>query len=253
MLSLWLLTGIFRRPAWAVALVCFTLFSCVTLYQVISGKSSCGCFGKVPISPHAMFVVDVTAVTMLLLLRPRRRAFSFIGVHPAWLAVLGSLYLVVAIPSAVAMAAFSPSTLNTKGELMGDSPIVVLEPDKWMGEPCPILNYIDIGKRLAEGKWLVVLYHHDCPNCQEELPKYERLARRTAQQVDARQVALIQMPPYADDVAVTLRRQSSCVHGHLNDKRDWFASTPLVLFTVDGICVPPMNEITKLAFSLDVQ
>jgi hypothetical protein len=50
-LSLWLLSGLVRRAGWAAALVCFSLFSVVTLHKALAGETSCGCFGVVEVSP----------------------------------------------------------------------------------------------------------------------------------------------------------------------------------------------------------
>jgi len=50
-LGIWLLSGIFKKLAWLVALTCFSTFSFITLHKGLSGASSCGCFGPVHINP----------------------------------------------------------------------------------------------------------------------------------------------------------------------------------------------------------
>ena len=42
-----------------------------------------------------------------------------------------------------------------------------------MGKRFPLLDYVDVGETLKDGKWLVVLYHHDCPKCMEEIPRFQ--------------------------------------------------------------------------------
>jgi hypothetical protein len=49
----------------------------------------------------------------------------------------------------------------------------VLEPANWIDKELPILDYIDIGGPLMKGTWLVLLYHHDCPDCARAVPMYE--------------------------------------------------------------------------------
>ncbi|KKK52835.1 hypothetical protein LCGC14_3100920, partial [marine sediment metagenome] len=44
-LGLWLLSGLYRRRAWTVAIVCFAAFACIAFYKGVSGQASCGCFG----------------------------------------------------------------------------------------------------------------------------------------------------------------------------------------------------------------
>lgn len=143
---------------------------------------------------------------MLLLWRPGKRPLPFIKAHPARVVSIATLYFIVSIPSALSMAGFAPATLTASGELVGESPIVVLEPDKWFGKRPPLLDHIDVGRELAEGEWIVVLYRHDCPKCQELIPEYQRIARSSLRPPDSRRVALIQMPPYDRGVALSVGR-----------------------------------------------
>ena len=46
----------------------------------------------------------------------------------------------------------------------------VLEPETWIGKELPILEYIDIADQLKKGTWLILFYHHDCPDCRKEYP-----------------------------------------------------------------------------------
>jgi len=47
----------------------------------------------------------------------------------------------------------------------------VLEPETWVGKKLPILQHIDIGEKLSRGNWLILLYHHDCPDCAKAIAK----------------------------------------------------------------------------------
>jgi hypothetical protein len=49
--GVWLLAGMYPKWTWRVALGCFGLFACVSLYKGLSGDASCGCFGQVVVSP----------------------------------------------------------------------------------------------------------------------------------------------------------------------------------------------------------
>jgi hypothetical protein len=50
-LALWLLSGWRRSWAWLATSVVFILFTLASLYMAWHGRSSCGCFGEVPVSP----------------------------------------------------------------------------------------------------------------------------------------------------------------------------------------------------------
>lgn len=50
----------------------------------------------------------------------------------------------------------------------------VFEAETWVGQKLPILEHIDIGEKLEKGNWLILLYHHDCPDCIRGIGKYEQ-------------------------------------------------------------------------------
>lgn len=74
-LGIWLLSGVCKRLAWLIALSCFGLFCCVTLYKGVTGAASCGCFGRVHLDPWiTLTALDLPPVLALTLFRP---ALSF--------------------------------------------------------------------------------------------------------------------------------------------------------------------------------
>lgn len=64
-LALWLLSG--KRPlgSWLVALTAFAGFAAVSFYQGWIGQSSCGCFGRLSVSPWAAFTLDILILAAL--------------------------------------------------------------------------------------------------------------------------------------------------------------------------------------------
>jgi hypothetical protein len=107
----------------------------------------------------------------------------------------------------------------------------VLEPETWVGKKLPILEYIDIGKQLETGIWLVLFHHHDCPDCAAAVARYQEIARGLAGNEDFLQIALIEVPPYGQG---QVSRNSPCVPGRLVDTKDWFVTTPAVALLTDG-------------------
>ena len=203
--GLWLLANILPKLTWAAALACFSLFTCVSLYKALSGYASCGCFGRVPVNPWYTATLDLGIVLSLLYWRPTGRGAWFaIGrttgwgpsrfsrndtgtvplPHTACVRVVGVLaaWLVVGLPAAYAMTSYTPTTLSDAGDVIGDGKVVVLEPEKWIGKRFPLLDYIDIGDRLKQGKWLVLLYHHDCPKCQTVVRTLEPAGNKVGSQ-----------------------------------------------------------------------
>jgi hypothetical protein len=112
------------------------------------------------------------------------------------------------------------------------SAVVILEPKKkWRGEKLPIVSEVDINDQLAAGEWTLLLYHHDCPQCQGAVPRYVKLAEQLAQAGSESRVALVETPPYVPgERGVEL--PATCVAGKLSDSREWFA--PVKISVKDG-------------------
>jgi len=232
----WLLGGFHPRPTWWITLLCFVAFSAVSLYKGLSGEASCGCFGRVQVNPWYTFTLDAAATLAILFFPPsrsgRRLARGALGV-PLRFAVMGAVLVAVVLlvwlalggPRVVGGPRASP--MNSLGDVTSDGKLVILKPETWPGKPFALIEHIDVGNRLAEGQWLVLLYHHGCHDCERAIPIYEDLAGRST----TTKVALIEMPPYGNRGG---HGPSGCVNGRLSDKRDWFATTPVVVLVREG-------------------
>jgi len=111
-----------------------------------------------------------------------------------------------------------PPTVTAKYE--------VLEPKTWIGKQLPILEHIDIADQLKQGAWLLLLYHHDCPDCQKVIREYARIARLMQRNQEDLRIALIEVPPYGPEAAT---RGVSCLRGQLTDAKEWFVKTPITV------------------------
>ena len=236
-LGIWLLCGLFKKAAWLVALICFSLFSFITLYKGLSGAESCGCFGSVHVNPWVtLFAIDIPSVIALLVFRPvlslKRKGESIRTLIQEFITPLPSIpqftittclaLLILGITTPI-LAFNEPAKITSSYE--------VLEPETWVGRKLPILEHIDIGKQLETGNWLVLLFHYDCPDCAAAIPKYERIARDFAGNEDFLRIALIEVSPYSQG---QVSRNSPCVPGRLADVKEWFITTPSVALLVDG-------------------
>ena len=222
-LGIWLLSGLFKKAAWLAALICFSLFSAITLYKGLSGADSCGCFGSVQINPWiTLFAVDIPAVIALLVFRSKEEKLIYWPSIPKFTATALVGLIVVGITTPV-LALNKPSKITSEYE--------VLEPSNWIGKKLPILEHINIGKQLRKGNWLVLLYHHDCPDCIKAISTYEQIARDLAGNEDFLRIALIETPPYRKRVT---NINSFCVIGRLADVKEWFITTPAVALLVNG-------------------
>lgn len=235
LLGLCLIFGVFARAVWTAAIACFTLFTCVTLYKALSGEASCGCFGAVQINPWFTLALDVGIVVALLRYAPAcvgkkstadaRPTAHYVAMFAVW--------FVVAISAGWGMTRFTATTVDDDGVLRGDGEIVVLEPETWAGKRFPLLPHIDLGDRLAKGGWVVLLYHHDCPQCREVLPQYESLASIVGDE-STPNVALVEVPPFGPRENLPLSRAH---RARLRDTKDWFVQTPTEIRLNDGTVI----------------
>lgn len=236
-LGIWLLSGLFKKAAWLAALICFLVFSFITLYKVLIGAESCGCFGSVDVNPWVtLFAIDIPSVIALVLYRPvlslKRKAESIRTLIQEFFTPLPSLsrfatttcttILILGVTTPI-LAFNEPAKITSSYE--------VLEPDTWVGKELPILYHIDIGKQLRKGNWLVLLYHHDCPDCAAAIPKYEKIAGDFSGNEDFLQIALIEVPPYGRGYELS---SSKCKFGKLDTNKKWFVATPVVVLMGDG-------------------
>lgn len=226
MLGLWLLAGLHPVATRRIAIACFSAFTCISLHRALTGASSCGCFGRVSLNPWFTFAFDLAAVAVLLRCRPATGRMPTVRSHPTRAAVGLALGAWIGIPGVVLMA--HPV----------DDGLAVLRPGEWVGKCLPLLRNIDVGDELARGRWIVVLYHHDCPSCREAVPRYERLARNHATQPDTPRIALIEMPPYAPPGQAIAWPDSPCKLGRLDDSKGWLIRTPAEISLRDCIVEP---------------
>jgi uncharacterized membrane protein YphA (DoxX/SURF4 family) len=230
-LGLCLVSGLWRKHAWRMAVIALAVFACVAGYKAWNGEMSCGCFGKAKIDPRYSLVLDLILLGMLFAFRPnlKRCRFEWGKAVFVGLAILG-----VGIPSGVLMAAPRQTAVTDEGELEDSKSFVVLEPEKWIGKRFPLLKHIDIGRKLSTGKWIVVLYDHNCSHCQAALPKYWQTAKAFSEQSDAPRIAMVELPPFAEraeQFAIMLPLEA----GKLAPNKEWFAQAPVELKLVDGI------------------
>lgn len=231
-MGVWLLSGVYSRLSWLGAFSCFVVFSGVTLTKGLAGQDNCGCFGAVEVNPWYTFVLDVSVVgAMAAAWRganpPGPRAIRRRAVIAALTAVL-----TLGVTAGLAIGNFRPGTVTAEGELVGESGIVLLEPETWVGGRFPLLGHIDVGEKLSRGRWIVVLFARGCPGCAEALPRYQKLAQGGA--FGGVPVALVEIPRAHSSGAPELTRGPGPVWGLLDGRRDWFVTTPVVVLLTEG-------------------
>lgn len=71
-LGIWMISGLFRKAAWAAGMLAYFGFIFVTLTKALGNAESCGCFGQVHIDPWiTLFAIDIPFFLLLAIFRPR--------------------------------------------------------------------------------------------------------------------------------------------------------------------------------------
>lgn len=249
--GLWLLMGLYPRWTWRVALLCFVGFAGVSLQKALSGETSCGCFGAVEVDPRLTFLLDVTAAALLLWFQPVQRPGEGHRVSVVRLRAYLAITLLVAPSAGVVMLAYRPTVLSGDAAELAGASLVVLRPERWVGDRFPLLGHIDIGQQFASGKWVVVFYHGDCPDCRRLLLEYKRSVVGGRKPRGGHRVAFVWVRDLGGTAAQRpLRSDGSYVVGSLSDSKDWFISTPAIVCLNDAIVAWAADDREDIGVSM---
>ncbi len=224
--------SLLARVTWIAAVGCFSLFGAVALLKALSGEATCGCFGRsLPVHPFFTFFLDLSIVAALLRFR---RGWATASARADQRRALGrcclvtAAWLVLAVASGIAIAHSRAEQLTAKPVEFGG--MVLLEPETWVGQRLPLLQYIDARDRLDAGVWTVVLYHRGCPNCRKVI---DRLGCGDTHRTG--RVALVEVPEMGRSIKAVSVSNPAFVLARLEPSKEWFVSTPTVLTLKDGI------------------
>lgn len=116
-LGVWLLSGFARRAAWLASVLTFVTFAGVSGYLGLQGVANCGCFGAIHASPWWAFGVDVVALVLLSVSRPRAAESRAM---PRGVAVAGGLAALLVLASVAAGTWLYGSPAAALARLRGD-------------------------------------------------------------------------------------------------------------------------------------
>jgi len=242
-LGLLALRGVYWRQLRTLILLLFAGFTCYSLFLALQGAASCGCFGMVQVNPWWTFGLDVAICLGLAVDLTKASAKGSPDEGPAddsgpaesgpardtttsaQRGLAGILAMTLTLAVGLTWYVHSQQSEPSPG-LQQLGGITLLEPETWVGQRFPLIEHLSVD--VSEGEWILLLHRHDCPKCQEALPKYKRLARLKP----GRKVAVIEVPPYGEHS--TEEPPLPYVGGQLADDREWFVQTPVEIQLKDG-------------------
>lgn len=220
-------------------MVAFAGFACFSAYRALSGHDTCGCFGAVKVHPWATFTLDVAIVGLLAwsLRRPvPTRPLS----RPRVAFAVGVFLLLSSITGGLSYA-YAPQRLaDGEDGVIEAGGLVILEPETWAEKQLPIARHLSPAVDIAAGEWTLLVYHHDCPDCQEALPHYHRLASLEGDR--RRKVLLVEVPPYGEHA------HTGPAHAaRLSNQNEWFVQAPVEIQLKDGVVQQASRELPSIA------
>ena len=207
-LGVLLFTGIAGSIGRVIALIAFVLFASFSAYRALAGYESCGCFGAVQVHPWITFAIDLLLIS-LLTWNVRQSAEAPARTRPTVAFAMVSCLLLSGTAWGLSLT-FQPHSLaGDDGIVVPAGGLVILEPETWNGKKLPIAKHMSPNVDLSQGDWTMLLYHHDCRDCQAALPHYEQLAAQT----HGRRLLLVEIPPYGD-----VSQHDRAISARLTDK-----------------------------------
>ena len=241
-IGLLLLFGVRGPLTWIVTTLLFFAFAGFSLYLAVSGAATCGCFGQLNVNPWVTFVLDLGILGFLVRWRQQIASPVDLRLRPQIdRFTVGSIALVISLLATTAVGLSRSSASSGIDGAIGQGELVILESDEWIGKPFPLIEHIAPQIDLTEGKWTVLLYHYDCPQCREAAPLYEQMAFSSGA---SRRVMLLEMPPFAGE---TSHSSGPVVHARLSEQREWFAQTPLEIQLDHGVVVSASLDLPSVS------
>lgn len=156
-LGIWLLSGLAVYVSRWVGIIFFSAAAMASIYLVLIGQPSCGCFGSIKISPWISLTVDVVAVLVLLIVNRTGTQPVQSFVHKTLMPIgLGTMlilgviielfFLTVSDPERKLaqwrgdVVTVSPSVLDVGSGKVGESKLVVLRVHNNSNQPINIVG-----------------------------------------------------------------------------------------------------------------
>jgi len=219
-LGVWLLTGFASELAVRIAIAVFVAFSGVALSYAFEKRDTCGCFGDLRVSPWHTLAVDIVCVAMLL---------CSLGGFQQWFGLRVAAMLRQA-SFACFMLLVCAFIVNTQIGNGRPGSIAILEPERWIGQPLPIMDEVEAHSSLSQGNKLLVLVDGNCSVCAEAIPRYKQFAARLHASRPSYEVVIVDIS-LAEGKETDIETSS---YRRASDSVKWFVKTPCEIELENG-------------------
>lgn len=201
--------------------------------MLIWGETSCGCFGRWAVHPSWTLSFNLAAIVGLSPFWRKgewsAQPFVFLRNPMGFVLFLAfwGAFLVFGQPSIGKVTGGWDPSLSHQKELDYQE----LDPPAWTGKPLPILEQIETDQDLRKGRWMVILYHRDCPRCDRVILdsyKHETILRGRLLLVEVPHLE----PTYAK-LPTSYGREIRMAKLSLSKK--WLVATPVLIHLEEGV------------------
>ena len=236
LLASWLLSNLHVKWACRASLLVLTIFAAVSGYHLLRGDSSCGCFGKLEVHPAWTLALDLSLAAALWRYQRSGEVPAIPSPETARAPWLFSAAICAALAAGFWMTGAWEAVIY--GRSAAASNLRVLEPQAWVGQSFPLLPHLrpsESLQQLSHGDCLVVLYHEDCSECRQLLPRVADAARKPNGVGGGLRYAFIEISPGADQASAESILVAGCTRLVLDPAYRWFAQTPTFVWLSDGV------------------
>ena len=185
-LGAWMVSGLFRKASWIAGTCAYFGFIFATLFKVLSGAESCGCFGQVHVNPWiTLLAIDIPFFLLLAIFRPKGEKL----LPPPWPNVVHAL--ATAVPILAVLALTTPAIVTFRPEFKKATEQTEVSPEAKM-------KLLEFQHKQQKAKW------------QQETADLTQQNETLAKQITALQAEIAQLNA-AMEAAQTASQQTQVV------------------------------------------
>jgi len=213
----------------------------ILVAELVTGASSCGCFGAVTVHPAITMSTDGAFFLIVLLLGRKATSLKMTPVLPLGRTLVAGIWMIIAFALAFG---YSPSSaeagLNTNNpDGNNGSSIAVPEYflpnyDEWLGQAwsdVPIAPFISvIPDDFDSGRHYVLFYRKDCEHCHELIEVFFT----GPLSVPTLAIAVPDVDGFPSEGVLSFSCDE-CSHAELPSGCSWFMTTPVLVRLNEGL------------------
>lgn len=197
-----------------IRVMLLAFFSVGLIYNLrlaVMGINDCGCFGPLSLKPIHTIAIDAVCLTMAWLSTSEDTVLT----RPSLVAI----FVAIAIVGPLNFVKFRDINITIRK--------MSVQCDLESGKPFQFASHIVGGSEFMKGKWKLLFFRSNCPDCVAALEELNS-SRDSDKQM---QIAVVEIPPLGNNPIQSIRARYS----YLDPQIEWEISTPMRIGLSDGL------------------